>query len=444
MIGVRLKKDKKTKETIRTGSNSELIVFLSHGKIDVEEKFRRISPTGWLQTSSPTIAKKLGVREDETIVFDSLKTVETLGFYLNSAGDITSKKKTVDMSSSNYMSYDFTTNHPSIALGTKTLTYNLTEGMKYTFGVEIETASGLLHPKTCFAKDLNVSCIRDGSIAGGEYVSGVLRGDAGMVQMHNLLGELRSSCTINKTCGIHVHVGTANFNKAFTVYAYILGLRLEDEVFQTLPPSRTNNEYCDKLRKLPTMKADEMIAIINKHGFKAGVDICYDELYKGMSYGDLPDEKHNKLHPHKNGRYCGKYQGVPINNNFRYKWLNLIPTNFNMKKAKSLKQAKERCTIEFRNHGASLSYVKVRNWVLFCMAFVSFVENHKEDITNPKVDVTLDYIFSKVFKLQKARKLSRFFNERKRIFSTDKKAEKEEYAKSDEKIIKKRKDICVL
>lgn len=54
-------------------------------------------------------------------------------------------------------------------------------------------------------------------------------------------------------------------------------------------------------------------------------------------------------------------------------------------------------TIEFRNHSASLNYVKIKNWVLICMAFVNYVENHKEEILK-KDFITIEDVIKKVYK----------------------------------------------
>lgn len=51
--------------------------------------------------------------------------------------------------------------------GSSSQTYLITEGMKYTFGVEIEVNRGYL-PQWMASRNFNLSCVRDGSINGGE------------------------------------------------------------------------------------------------------------------------------------------------------------------------------------------------------------------------------------------------------------------------------------
>lgn len=86
-------------------------------------------------------------------------------------------------------------------------TYFGTFGKKYTFGVEIETMSGVL-PKYLDSK-IYYSGVHDGSLKheddkacyGIEYVTDVLKGDNGLKQLKMLSNELSKRCLINKQCG---------------------------------------------------------------------------------------------------------------------------------------------------------------------------------------------------------------------------------------------------
>lgn len=408
---------------------------------DTPELYRKIVNAGYhILKGSSDINSKL---KAEGTYFKNAEVVNAMHYSLSLQSNIVSinpKQENLEkLGGSTYHEYNLQAS--SGERGGNSSSYIGTLGLKYTYGIEIETAKGRLPLSIALANQLNVACMRDGSIAGGEYVTGVLQGDAGLIELSKLLDLLRTTTSIDHTCGIHVHIGNANFNKAFTVFSYILGLRLEKEVFKLLPKSRTNNEFCDYLSKIGCSSVEELVGIIKKHGFEAGVDICYDKIYSGMSYGDKPDKNHNKLTPHKYGRYCGKYNSIPINKNFRYKWLNIIPFNFNMKRANNLEEAKARATIEFRNHSASLSFLKIKNWVLFCMSFVNFVENHQQRIIDLETDLTIENMLEIVFG-NRSSKLITFFNSRKEFFQ-GKDAEKEEYLNKSEKTIKKKKEICV-
>jgi hypothetical protein len=85
-------------------------------------------------------------------------------------------------------------------------TYIKMLGKKYTFGYEIETASGYLPPRldqTIFYDAVHDGSLRnsEGNVIGGEYVTDVLWGDLGLLQLRLLCNELSKRCTINKTCG---------------------------------------------------------------------------------------------------------------------------------------------------------------------------------------------------------------------------------------------------
>lgn len=357
---------------------------------------------------------------------------------------VTTKPSTDWLRDVSYEKYDLISND-ALNIGTTSRTFNLTNGLKYTFGVEIETSGGTLPAYIAMANRLNLKSEYDGSIKGGEYITGILKGDEGFIHLNSILSLLRKTTKIDKTCGVHVHIGGADFNKSFTVFSYLLGLRLEHEVFTTLPKSRSNNRYCDLFSNHDHFLSEEwIVGQFKEHGYEAAVDIIYDELYEQMSYGETPGRYNNKLSGHKYGRYCGQYQDIPMCNNFRYKWVNLMPINFNMKGGFDLETVKSRNTIEFRNHSASLSYIKIRNWVLFCMAYVSFVENNKGILLDLDTPLTMDLVLREVYG-RKAEPLIEYFNERKEIFKKD--VESTEYTittMKKERNLTKLKDICVL
>lgn len=268
-------------------------------------------------------------------------------------------------------------------------TFKISEGLKYTFGVELETASGFI--PDFIAWKYNMDCIRDGSITGGEYVTGILKGDLGFIELSRITKLLNKSCTIDHKCGVHVHIGGINNNKLFTVAAYKLGLLLQDEIFSMLPSSRLNtrNTYysnnnrksaCDKLKPFEILEIP-----FNKTNylFDIYVDECYNQIFSWLSDGrvEKPNNRVNKRSTHPSGKYP----------NSRYVWLNFVPLNFNKKDTELLSiksdellinNIKKSQTLEFRNHSASLNYKKIKNWILICMAFVNYAENRPLNILN--------------------------------------------------------------
>jgi hypothetical protein len=300
----------------------------------------------------------------------------------------------------NIMSSKIGRRKTQILLGEFSPTFLLSEGLKYTFGVEIETSSGYIHKLEYNANNLNMSCDHDGSIKGGEYVTNVLTGDAGFKQLHKITSFLQGRCKIDKTCGIHVHIGGTVFNKSFSVFSYLLGVKLQNDLFKMLPTSRRHNKFCGDL---PNFNFNN---ILKEYGYNYGVEIAYDYLFRELSSGTKLSKHANKKFNHPYGRYCGQYHDVEFDTILRYKWLNLVPCNFNVrhfdfhnltKKEMSTARTDLPFTIEFRNHSASLNYVKIKNWVLICMAFVNYVENYKEEILK-KDFITIEDIIKKVYK----------------------------------------------
>src|SRR5690606_33236485 len=85
---------------------------------------------------------------------------------------------------------------------------------------------------------------------GGEYVSGVMYGDAGFKQLYEMCKLLNKKCTVDKRAGVHIHIGSLNWNKEDLVYSYLLAEMIEEEMFSMLPKSRRSNDYCKKITPL--------------------------------------------------------------------------------------------------------------------------------------------------------------------------------------------------
>lgn len=263
-----------------------------------------------------------------------------------------------------------------IEFGVRTLTNKIFEGLNYTFGIELETNSGRVSEKE--SEDLNLKCEFDGSlrdnpnqnkdeVLGGEYITGVLIGDAGMKQLNKVCSVLSKNCTINSKCGVHVHIGSLKFNKENIVYMYMLGKILENDIFNIMPKSRRNNSYCRQLKDLGLRAKN-----LNKNipiTYDIQIDEYFDLIFKEVSGGKIADKKTNKLYNHPYGSKCGYNKDSQ-----RYCWLNFVTAMFNTK------QSLDAYTLEFRIHYATLNYTKIKNWLKICVAFVNFAENHQSSI----------------------------------------------------------------
>lgn len=295
--------------------------------------------------------------------------------------------------------------HPysSIELGKESITYGLTAGLKYTFGVEIETINGIVNPVHYYNNGpLNMKCVRDGSLRwengqeyGGEYVTGVLKGDSGMKQLYNILKIIDKYCTVDSRCGVHVHIGSMYVSKFFNVLSYLLGEKLQDEMFLLSPLSRRHNDTCGKLPKSNTLyRIDEL-------GYDMGIEQAYYDLFQKISNGRKNDSKVNKSNMHPGGRYTDRYsRNIAPQDLYRYKIINYVPCFFNMKGGERLSgqinNGIKSYTLEFRSHHGSTCFKDIKNWILICMAFVNYAENHQGDIIY-KEKITLSDIINAAY-----------------------------------------------
>ena len=233
-------------------------------------------------------------------------------------------------------------------------TYIQTCGMQYTFGVEIETTSDdYITSDDVLDANLSLAAVYDGSVSGAEYVTGVLQGDKGVDMLHDICSKLSETCSVNKSCGLHVHIGGFNDNRRFSLLALRLGVMLENELYSMLPHSRRHNSFCKPVGfELEQLTFGNINKVLGDYVFSA------DELNRSYNKKRATD------------RYTSQ----------RYRWLNLVNCNSNSRFT----------TIEFRQHSGTTSFEKIYNWTLICMSFVNFVENQPRRIM--KGDVTLQEV----------------------------------------------------
>ncbi len=254
-----------------------------------------------------------------------------------------------------------------------------TEGKRYTFGIELETISGIV--PNYIDETLNYQSIRDGSLKnedgeeyGYEYVTGVLIGDTGLLQTKRLCNILTERCIVDIKCGMHIHLGGVTFTSELIVYLYKLYLMVEKEIFSMVPLSRKNNEYCKKLKWF-NFKFDEE-SFNNPNKYNSEIESYYNMIYKFVSAKDLPSNDFNKKSQHPLGAKCGYNHSTA-----RYCWINFVPTLFNTR-------GNRHYTVENRIHQGTTNFKKVKNWTLINMGLLWFAENHKKAIAlNDKISL---------------------------------------------------------
>lgn len=132
--------------------------------------------------------------------------------------------------------------------------YTLSKYLRYSFGLEFETSMGYVPEEYCFRDGLIP--LRDGSIAGIEYSSVVLRGNSGLVLLEQEVNTLREHTAFNKECSLHMHFGGFPLDPQKLYNLYYLCKILEGEIasitpeytFHTGQYKDNGKDYCNPLR----------------------------------------------------------------------------------------------------------------------------------------------------------------------------------------------------
>lgn len=236
---------------------------------------------------------------------------------------------------------------------------DLTGGLGYTFGVEIETSGGMV-PTEQVSK-LDIDQVGDRSIGSAEYVTGVLHGNDGMKRMENIMQSIQDYCLVDDRCSIHVHVGTMNregvtpltFDTDLAVKMIKLGAAIESSLFLSLPPSRrTTMRYCHGISAYSDITKSNWEDYLGCYIFGSRVDSQLNENRSAYTFGvNNPGMDATLSKYHTGGRY---------------KWLNLVH---------AVTRSYVR-TIEFRAFSGTTNIDKVRNYILLSLALVDYANKH--------------------------------------------------------------------
>lgn len=302
----------------------------------------------------------------------------------------------------------------NIKFGVYSPTYKIFEGITNTFGIEIETCLGRIEDSE--VKNINVKAVHDGSLRdedgntpGGEYVSGVLVGDAGMAQVYELCRLLSNKCKINHQCGNHVHVGGLEWSKEDIVYSYILAEKIEAEMYTMLPKSRRSNTYCRALTPVALKRAPELCNTTNKSQYNIIIEDIFNDIFVEVTHvkdkGEIiSNQSYNKDRQHPLGAKCGYDKATQ-----RYCWLNYVTLLYNTKGANNSN------TLEVRSHSGTTNYNKMKNWIKIWLGFCRYVETNKSSILNETI--TLAKMVKSVYP-KTGDDLVKYIEERKEVFKT--------------------------
>jgi len=229
------------------------------------------------------------------------------------------------------------------------------------YGVEFETSSNPDH--TSIQRDTVFGCKKDGSVDGMEFVSPVLYGDEGLVEIRKLSHHAsRLGWEVDSACGFHLHVDLSNDSdedRFKLLYSYMYTY---DFWSRFISRARKENYYCAK------------------HVFTVNdIENGYTNFHEWVEY--MPS---------------GPYE--------RYDWVNW----------RAFLRFK---TVELRNHSATLNGEKACNWIKAHTRFIDNVVMHdKADIIQMLGGATVYDQFKIISEWWDDEDLSEFYLHRAELF----------------------------
>lgn len=207
---------------------------------------------------------------------------------------------------------------------------------RLSFGVEIETYNvvrssliekgtrkGLAIRSEGYNHDDNqhyYKIVSDGSLQGNdtnEIVSPILQGNDGLNSLKRLCDALNEiDARVNKSCGLHIHIGAATMTDRHYLNIIVNYQRLEALIDSFMPVSRrgNNNGYCRSLR-----------------------DFDFSRCTSKRDVYDLMNSRYYKINAHAFFRHS---------------------------------------TLEFRQHSGTTDYTKISHWIAFLTALVKYSEKN--------------------------------------------------------------------
>lgn len=192
--------------------------------------------------------------------------------------------------------------------------------------------------------------VSDASLSGSntfELVSPILSGERGIEEMKTVCRVLNEcGAKVNKSCGTHVHINASNINLGTWKRIYINYSKLEKVIDDFMPKSRkgNNNTYCKGFN--------------NFRNFEEQIENCNSLQQIERLFGS----RYYKINPKSYARHN---------------------------------------TIEFRQHGGTVEFEKISNWVRFLGNLINFSE--RNIITNPTLEGLAEFNNNEIMNYLKQR-----------------------------------------
>lgn len=165
--------------------------------------------------------------------------------------------------------------------------------------------------------------VRDSSLTGNdtfELVSPILEGERGLAELEKVCWVLDfCDVKVNDSCGLHIHMDAADFTVTTWKNLALTYKNIENVINAFMPGSRRDNYYC---KSLSTISESRILGAST-----------IDELR-----GAFGNQRYNKVNLEAYARHR---------------------------------------TVEFRQHGGSTNFTKMKNWILFLNRMITFAQYTK-------------------------------------------------------------------
>ena len=230
---------------------------------------------------------------------------------------------------------------------TETNVSTVEKQLKYTFGIEFETAGGVIPEDLCFS--LGLIPLRDGSITGIEYAT-VPMSNRNINLLREQVNCLREYTATNSTCSMHMHFGRLPNDlkyhyvlyRVFNAIEYTLEQYLPDYTFSTNKYKTNGKNYCGHLPNS-----------LNLFDF-------YEWISGGVTL-DMTDTTFSLKYPH------------PSDESGNHKW-NISQRYYSMNLINALFYNRNK-TVEFRFLKPSYNINFIINWLYIFTAILKTAES---------------------------------------------------------------------
>ena len=240
-----------------------------------------------------------------------------------------------------------------------------------SFGLEFETTKGYIPNR--ILDQYGLIPLRDGSISGIEYVTVPMEGEKGLQCTVDILKVLKERTEYNDdTCSLHLHLGNVPRTKEFILAFFILGMKIQDEMFQMFPLYKKYNYGLKNKNYSAPLPTFEILSQLDSSIDSKNIDKNFGVLYKYLSMGqdfktldnNLNNVSFHPADPNGNQKW---------NCNTRYLLYNVTPLLFGNKQ-----------TIECRIHTPTYSINKILPFIFMNTLLVNFtIKNTNNILENP-------------------------------------------------------------